>query len=414
MDNLAASVQVVYPLSVSRSRDLETIARHIGADPRSLRYFQPKRRVRHLFAPRVDYRAAAFVKQELLARGGDAIVARHVIDGRTELSDILMMGTDGQIAALLQKLRSMDCWGLKSLRTALAESLQNDDVVEWTLPLPGGRTLTLNRTTRIMGILNLTPDSFHAPSRIADEAELLHRAEAMLSAGADILDLGAESTRPGSAPTSESEELERLLPRLSAIRRAFPEAVLSVDTYKGNVASAAADAGADIINDVGGFGLDGSMLSCAARTGLPYVLSHIQGTPATMQDSPSYDDLLTEIQLYFQEKIHEAELAGMSRDRIILDPGLGFGKRGEDNLLILKELESFRSLGRPLLIGHSRKGFTGAVTRAADAAGRLQGTTAISALLEGRAQILRVHDVEQNHQAMLMARAIREVAPWRS
>ena len=308
----------------------------------------------------------------------------------------------------------MDCWGLKSLRTALAESLQNDDVVEWTLPLPGGRTLTLDRTTRIMGILNLTPDSFHAPSRVADEAELLHRAEAMLSAGADILDLGAESTRPGSAPTSESEELERLLPRLSAVRRAFPEAVLSVDTYKGNVASAAADAGADIINDVGGFGLDGSMLPCAARTGLPYVLSHIQGTPATMQDSPSYDDLLTEIQLYFQEKIHEAELAGMSRDRIILDPGLGFGKRGEDNLLILKELESFRSLGRPLLIGHSRKGFTGAVTRAADAAGRLQGTTAISALLEGRAQILRVHDVEQNHQAMLMARAIREVTPWRS
>ena len=156
------------------------------------------------------------------------------------------------------------------------------------------------------------------------------------------------------------------------------------------------------------------MLSCAARTGLPYVLSHIQGTPATMQDSPSYDDLLTEIQLYFQEKMREAELAGMSRDRIILDPGLGFGKRGEDNLLILKELESFRSLGRPLLIGHSRKGFTGTVTRAADAAGRLQGTTAISALLEGRAQILRVHDVEQNHQAMLMARAIREVAPWRS
>ena len=414
MDNLAASVQVVYPLSASRSRDLETIARHIGADPRSLRYFQPKRRVRHLFAPRVDYRAAAFVKQELLARGGDAIVARHVIDGRTELSDILMMGTDGQLAALLQKLRSMDCWGLKSLRTALAESLQNDDVVEWTLPLPGGRTLTLNRTTRIMGILNLTPDSFHAPSRVVDEAELLHRAEAMLSAGADILDLGAESTRPGSAPTPESEELERLLPRLSAVRRAFPEAVLSVDTYKGNVALAAADAGADIINDVGGFGLDGSMLSCAARTGLPYVLSHIQGTPATMQDSPSYDDLLAELQLYFQEKIHEAELAGMSRDRIILDPGLGFGKRGEDNLLILKELESFRSLGRPLLIGHSRKGFTGAVTRAADAAGRLQGTTAISALLEGRAQILRVHDVEQNHQAMLMARAIREVAPWRS
>lgn len=414
MSHLQDAIPAVYPLSADRPQDLEAIVRHIGADPRSLRYFQPKRRVRHLYVPQADYRAAAFVKQELLARGGDAVVARHVIDGKAECSGVLMMGTDGQLAALLRKMESMDCWGLKPLREALAEALRNDALSEWTFPLPGGRTLTLNRTTRIMGILNLTPDSFHAPSRVAGETELLRRAEAMLSAGADILDLGAESTRPGSAPVPESEELGRLLPVLSALRRAFPEAVLSVDTYKGGVALAAADAGADIINDVGGFGLDASMLESAARTGLPYVLSHIQGTPATMQDSPSYDDLLTEVLLYFRDRMRRAELAGLSRDRIILDPGLGFGKRGEDNLLILKELESFRTLGRPILIGHSRKGFTGTVTHAPDAAGRLQGTTAVSALLEGRAQILRVHDVEPNRQALLMARAIREVAPWRS
>lgn len=414
MSHLQDAIPAVYPLSADRPQDLEAIVRHIGADPRSLRYFQPKRRVRHLYVPQADYRAAAFVKQELLARGGDAVVARHVIDGKAECSGVLMMGTDGQLAALLRKMESMDCWGLKPLREALAEALRNDALSEWTFPLPGGRTLTLNRTTRIMGILNLTPDSFHAPSRVAGETELLRRAEAMLSAGADILDLGAESTRPGSAPVPESEELGRLLPVLSALRRAFPEAVLSVDTYKGGVALAAADAGADIINDVGGFGLDASMLESAARTGLPYVLSHIQGTPATMQDSPSYDDLLTEVLLYFRDRMRRAELAGLSRDRIILDPGLGFGKRGEDNLLILKELEGFRTLGRPILIGHSRKGFTGTVTHAPDAAGRLQGTTAVSALLEGRAQILRVHDVEPNRQALLMARAIREAAPWRS
>lgn len=414
MSHLQDAIPAVYPLSADRPQDLEAIVRHIGADPRSLRYFQPKRRVRHLYVPQADYRAAAFVKQELLARGGDAVVARHVIDGKAECSGVLMMGTDGQLAALLRKMESMDCWGLKPLREALAEALRNDALSEWTFPLPGGRTLTLNRTTRIMGILNLTPDSFHAPSRVAGETELLRRAEAMLSAGADILDLGAESTRPGSAPVPESEELGRLLPVLSALRRAFPEAVLSVDTYKGGVALAAADAGADIINDVGGFGLDDSMLESAARTGLPYVLSHIQGTPATMQDSPSYDDLLTEVLLYFRDRMRRAELAGLSRDRIILDPGLGFGKRGEDNLLILKELEGFRTLGRPILIGHSRKGFTGTVTHAPDAAGRLQGTTAVSALLEGRAQILRVHDVEPNRQALLMARAIREAAPWRS
>lgn len=404
----------LYPLSAATPQDLEAIVRHIGADPRSQRYFQPKRQVRHLYAPQVDYRAAAFVKQELLARGGDAVVARHVIDGGTEYSAILMMGTDGQFTALLQKMQSMDCWGLFPLREAIAEAIRNDAVSEWTLPLPGGRTLTLNRTTQIMGILNLTPDSFHAPSRVTGETEVLRRAETMLDAGADILDLGAESTRPGSSPVSEAEELERLLPILSALRKAFPQAVLSVDTYKGGVALAAADAGADIINDVGGFGLDESMLESAARTGLPYVLSHIQGVPATMQNSPFYDDFLTESHLYFQEKLHQAELAGLPRDRIILDPGLGFGKRTEDNLLILKEVESFRSFGRPLLIGQSRKGFTGTITHATDAAGRLQGTTAISALMEGRAQILRVHDVEPNRQALLMTRAIHGTTPWQS
>lgn len=414
MDKPNAPNPAVYPLSADSPQELEAIVRHIGADPRSLAYFQPKRRIRHLYASDADYRAAAFVKQELLARGGDAVVARHVIDGKAERSGVLMMGTDGQFASLLKKMRSMDCWGLKALREAITEVLNNDRTDEWSLSLPGGRTLSLNRTTKIMGILNLTPDSFHAPSRVEGETALLRRAEAMLSAGADVLDLGAESTRPGSSPVPEPEELDRLLPVLSALRRAFPEAVLSVDTYKGGVALAAADAGADIINDVGGFDLDGSMLPCAARTGLPYVLSHIKGVPATMQDAPSYDDPLTEIHLYFQEKMRQAELAGLSRDRIILDPGLGFGKRGEDNLLILKELESFSALGRPILIGHSRKGFTGTVTRAPDSAGRLQGTTAISALLEGRAQILRVHDVEPNHQALLMARAIREVRPWRS
>ena len=236
-----------------------------------------------------------------------------------------MMGTDSQLFRLLQKLESMDCWGLKGLRAALADALRNSAVRDWTLPLPGGRELRLGGGTKIMGILNLTPDSFYAPSRIegswgakhppvlssellsADRDVLLQRAEAMLEEGADILDLGAESTRPGASPLSEDEELNRLLPALRALRRAFPSAVLSVDTYKGSVALAAAEEGADLINDIGGGSLDAGMFHCAARTGLPYVLGHMEGTPVTMKDIPDPKDLMTKLYLYFQERLRAAE-----------------------------------------------------------------------------------------------------------
>ena len=401
---------VVYPLRAEDAADLAALVGRVGADPRALRYLQPKRRVLRLFAPGVDYRAAAFIKQELLSRGGDAAVARHVIDGKAERSDVLMMGTDSQIGRLLQKLEAMDCWGLKALREALADTVRNEAVRGWTLPLPGGRTLTLDENTRIMGILNATPDSFYAPSRATGEADLLRRGEEMLAAGADILDLGAESTRPGAPPLPEGEELGRLIPALRALRRAFPQAVVSVDTYKGRVALAAAEEGADIINDVGGFGLDGAMLDCVARTGLPYVLSHIRGTPETMGNLPEPQDLMTELIRHFQEKLRAAEEAGLSRERVILDPGLGFGKGERSNFLILKEIEALHALGRPLLIGHSMKRFIGGALDG-ESGDRLWGTVAVSALLEGRVQILRVHDVGPNRKALLMAQAVRRMQP---
>jgi dihydropteroate synthase len=381
----------------------------IGADPRSNAYFQPKRRRRHLFVKSVDFRAAAYVKQELLARGGDAVVAKHVIDGKAERSDILLLGTDGQLAALLQKMEAMDCWGLEDLREGLRRLVGNTALSSWTLRLPRGRELVLDVRTKIMGILNLTDDSFHAGSRVKDLDTLLERASAMLKDGADVLDVGAESTRPGSVPIPEEEEISRLIPGVKALREAFPAAVLSVDTYKGKVAAAAAEAGADIINDVGGFGLAPDMLSRAAESGLPYVLSHIKGTPSNMQRSPAYDDLLSELNVYFRQKIEEAEQAGLGRERLILDPGLGFGKRMEDNLLILKEIESLRVFGCPILLGYSRKNFTGRVTGAEKTDDRLSGTIAVTALIEGRVQMTRVHDVRENMGALSMARAIKDV-----
>ncbi|NLL37536.1 MAG: dihydropteroate synthase [Fretibacterium sp.] len=414
MPEETGKAQAVYPLQIRSQGDLAQVISHIGADPRCNTYFQPKRRTLAFYSPDVDYRAAAFLKQELLARGGDVVVARHVIDGRTERSAVLLLGTEGQLLALLKKAHSMDCWGLAALREALAEALEKSRLATWRFSLPGGRELVLDKDTKLMGILNLTPDSFYEESRLKDERELLTRAELMLSEGAAVLDVGAESTRPGIEPISEEDEMRRLLGPLRALRREFPDAILSVDTYKGKVALAAADAGADIINDVGGFSLDAAMLKSAVETGLPYVLSHIRGTPRIMKELPPYEDLLSELNLYFQEKLLQLEKAGLPRNRVILDPGLGFAKTARDNLLILKELESLTVLGCPLLIGHSRKRFTGSVTQTATPEERLQSVTAISALLYGRAHILRVHDVAPNRQALATAKAVLESQPWDS
>jgi dihydropteroate synthase len=408
---------IVYPLNLSSSEELDSVLERIGADPRSAVYVRPKRRTRSLYVKDADFRAAAYMKQELLARGGDAVVSRHVIDASAERSDVLLLGTDGQMNSLAKKMRAMDCWGLKALREELERVLKNagsEGANAWTLPLPGGRELRLDARTKIMGILNLTEDSFHAASRVKDIDDLLSRAAAMLADGADILDVGAESTRPGSLPLPEEEELKRLIPAVKALRESFPEAVLSVDTYKGKVALAAAGSGADIVNDVGGFGLDPDMLPRAAETGLPYVLSHIKGTPADMRSVPAYDDLLTEVVRYFHLKIEEAERGGLPRDRIVLDPGLGFGKGARDNLLLVREIESLGVFGRPILVGCSRKRFTGAASGTEGVENRLFGTAALSALMEGRVQITRVHDVRENREALLTARAVREVSLWDS
>jgi dihydropteroate synthase len=408
---------IVYPLNLSSSEELDVLLERIGADPRAAAYLRPKRRTRSLYVKDADFRAAAYMKQELLARGGDAAVSRHVIDASAGKSDVLLLGTDGQLNSLLKKMEAMDCWGLRALREELARVLKarqtRQEAASWSMSLPGGRELRLDARTKIMGILNLTEDSFHAASRVKGIDDLLVRAAAMLADGADVLDVGAESTRPGSISISEEEELKRLIPAVRALRESFPEAILSVDTYKGKVALAAAESGADIVNDVGGFGLDPSMLPCAAETGLPYVLSHIKGTPfggtpSDMQNVPAYDDLLSETIRYFHLKIEEAERGGLPRDRLILDPGLGFGKGARDNLLLLREIESFGVFGRPILVGYSRKRFTGEAARTEGVENRLFGTAALSALMEGRVQMTRVHDVRENREALLTARAVRE------
>lgn len=264
------------------------------------------------------------------------------------------------------------------------------------IPLRGGRLLDFSRKPLIMGILNATPDSFYPESRLSTPASGVERALQMIDDGADLLDIGGESTRPGSLPVPLDIELERVVPLIEGIRRRS-DLPISVDTRKAEVARRAVEAGADIINDVSAMRDDPAMVEIAVGFDTPVVLMHMQGTPATMQLDPHYDDALREVTAELSGRAREIASLGVSAARIILDPGIGFGKRLEDNLRLIRGIPKLKSLGYPVLIGLSRKGFLGAITGRKGTEARLAATIAANAyaLLAG-ADILRVHDVRES------------------
>lgn len=208
-----------------------------------------------------------------------------------------------------------------------------------------------------MGILNVTPDSFSDGGRFSSPDEAIHEGLRLAEAGADILDIGGESTRPGSAPVSAEDELQRVLPVILGIHASAPNVVLSIDTYKGSVAAEAVAAGADIINDVGAGNWDTSMLDVVSRLDAGYITMHSQGTPQTMQKNPHYEDVLTDVVSFLEEQITAWEKRGLDRERLALDPGIGFGKTVEHNLALLKNADKFSVFGRPVVWGISRKNF---------------------------------------------------------
>ncbi|MDA8387201.1 MAG: dihydropteroate synthase [Nitrospiraceae bacterium] len=271
----------------------------------------------------------------------------------------------------------------------------------------GGHILDFSRRTHIMGILNVTPDSFSDGGLYLDPARAVERALRMAGEGADIIDVGGESTRPGAAAASPEAEIERTLPVIKAIKKRTSVPV-SIDTWKAPVARAALDAGADIINDISGMRFDAGMPGLAALYKVPVVLMHIKGTPEDMQKNPRYDALIPEILDYLRGSIRIASDAGVREDRIIIDPGIGFGKTVGHNLEILKNLEAFTGLGKPVLAGPSRKAFIGHVLGGAPPGERLEGTiaAAIIAIMNG-ASILRVHDVKEVSKAARVADAIK-------
>ena len=384
----------------------EAIA-EIGAHPASRLIFAHKSRILPFKLTQVRTPAANILKQEMLAAGGDAVVPAGCIVNADKYVEVLLLGTLKQYKLLLKKLEQMQYFGLKQVAEELALAVATElepSVLKTTLA--DGRILTYDRMC-VMGILNITPDSFYAGSRVPMLDDVVARAGLMLEHGAGILDIGGESTRPGSDSVDGEEERKRVLPVIEALRKAYPEAVLSIDTYRADTAEAALAAGADIINDISAMEADARMADVVVRTKAPIILMHMRGTPKNMQQNCQYQDVVQEVAVYLAERAQLLRERGVGPDKIILDPGIGFAKNVEQNLRLMRDLHVLTSFGYPVLLAASRKSTIGAVLGGVPAEERLEGTIATSLqAVQAGAQMVRVHDVLANVRAIRMLEAI--------
>ncbi|MEG0641654.1 MAG: dihydropteroate synthase [Clostridium sp.] len=261
---------------------------------------------------------------------------------------------------------------------------------------------------KIMGIINATPNSFFEGSRVSSLDIAVERALQMINDGAQILDIGGESTRPGSEPVDVNEEIARVVPLIREIRKYNKDILISVDTYRSKTAEESIKAGADIINDISGLTFDDNMASIAAKYKVPIIIMHIKGTPKDMQENPYYTDVIKEMKEFFKDRIDYALSKGISRDKIMIDPGIGFGKLYEHNIEIIKKIDEFYEFDMPILLAVSRKGMIGTALGGLKAEERLEGTIAISCYAaQIGIEMVRVHDVLENNRAVRMTEVLR-------
>ncbi|HBV99305.1 MAG: dihydropteroate synthase [Peptococcaceae bacterium BICA1-7] len=374
----------------------------IGADPAGSRWMAPKAVCRALKISGLSPKQANIIKQEMLGKGGEAAVSRGVLDGSADPSDIIVMGTVRQIEAMAAKLK-MQPFGLPALADKIRAVISS---LEGRRPFSldcRGRILPIGSRTLVMGILNVTPDSFTDGGQFFDPGRALEHALQMEEEGADIIDLGGESTRPGHREIDAGEEIDRIIPVLSRILKELRIPV-SVDTTKAEVAERALEEGAHIINDQWALRRDPNMAGVAARYGVPVIIMH-------NQSGTEYRDMMGDMIGYFRESIEIAECKGIDRNRIIIDPGIGFGKTLEQNLATMRRLKELDCLGQPVLLGTSRKSMIGK-TLDLPTDQRVEGTAATVALgIAYGVDIVRVHDVKEMVRVARMTDAmVRQVA----
>lgn len=375
----------------------------IGATPQGIEIMTPKASFRAVKVEGLNFAAANIIKQEMLSRGGEAVTSRQVYSTKEAHSDVLLLGTLRHYQELIEKLQMQP---FKSLRAAAREVQEavaryaGEGLGSLTM---AGRTFNWGERTYVMGIVNVTPDSF-AGDGLGDDIEAaLAEAERMIEEGADLVDVGGESTRPGSEPTGAEEELRRVIPVIEGLaqRTAIP---ISIDTYKARVAGEALAAGAHLVNDVWGLRMDPQMAGLVAERQVPLVVMHNRSRPKDAAQTErlggrylgvEYEDLMADIIRELRESISLALEAGVERQKIIVDPGIGFGKTVQQNLQVMANLRELRALGHPILVGPSRKSFIG-YTLDLPPEERVEGTAAAVAVgIANGADVVRVHDVRE-------------------
>ncbi|MBW2672443.1 MAG: dihydropteroate synthase [Deltaproteobacteria bacterium] len=352
----------------------------------------PKMETVNLLLEGIECRVANILKQEMLSIGGDVAVARESVACTIDRTDALLIGTLKQMKRLADKLAPQP-FGLKGISDDIRRILANITRDTFVLRTPK-REIAVGEKTLIMGIVNITPDSFSDGGMFGGVEEAAAYALKMEEAGADIIDIGGESSRPGSEAVSADEEMARVLPLIERLDGLLTIPI-SIDTTKAAVAHRALGAGAEMVNDISAMSFDERMPGVVADHRVPAVLMHMRGEPRTMQEGDlSYRALMGEIVGFLEERIETAVSAGVDRENIIVDPGIGFGKSTADNIAILRHLRELKALGRPIMVGASRKRFIGQITDRERPEERLEGTAAsVTASILNGAHIVRVHDV---------------------
>ena len=374
---------------------LEDVMESIGVSPEGIELMAKKGRMYRIKLENVPLKDAIILKQEALAVGGDCAVSWGVVGLSSDSTDALLIITERQAEILIKKMRYQPFNG-KRIADEVEEAIKRYRkepvfmVRQKKIGLPA-----------VMGILNVTPDSFSDGGRYNRPEKAIERALEMVQEGATIIDIGGESSRPGSLRISAEEELERIIPVIRGIREQS-DVLISVDTYKPEVAEKALNAGVDIINDIYGLRKEG-MAELIADHDASVVIMHMQGDPENMQDNPQYRDVIGEITGFLRAQAEKALDAGISPDAIAIDPGIGFGKTVEHNLTIIRELSSFRSLGYPVLLGASRKSFIGK-SLGLEVDERLEASLAVASIgIWNGASIIRAHDVKETVRAVKMS-----------
>ncbi len=346
--------------------------------------------------------AANILKQQMLSIGGECAVSKFVATCSVKESPVILMGTRRHFLRLIESLKNQ-YFGLGKFREELIETFE--DIKDNQVFRVGEKEFALSKKTIIMGILNVTPDSFSDGGRFLNVNRAIEAALQMEQEGADIIDIGGESTRPGADPINIETEQSRVIPVIEGIQK-HSKIPLSIDTVKSKVAEEALENGVSLVNDISGLNFDEEMANVVSKCGASVVLMHIKGKPKNMQENPKYENLIDEILCSLSSSIERALNAGIEKDKILIDPGIGFGKEWKDNYIILRYLREFKSLGFPILVGPSRKSFIGNLLDL-PVQERVEGSlAAVCCAIMNGANIVRVHDVKETVRAVKVADAI--------